>query len=159
MNLNHSLKTGLSFGVTSGVITTLGLLIGLGTSTHSKTIVIGGILTIAIADALSDSLGIFISEESDRHFRTKEIWQSALATFFSKAALSLSFIIPVLIFNLNFALLAGALYGIAVILLLSNYIASLRQVNRTRFIFSHLAVTLAVILATDLIGSMVNAYL
>jgi len=50
--LRHSVETGLSFGLTSGIITTLGLMVGLHSGTHSRLVVIGGILTIAIADAL-----------------------------------------------------------------------------------------------------------
>ena len=49
--MKASFKTGLSFGLTSGVITTLGLMVGLHSGTHSRTVVIDGILTIAIADA------------------------------------------------------------------------------------------------------------
>ena len=62
--MKDSLRTGISFGLTSGIITTLGLMVGLHSGTHSRVIVIGGILTIAIADAFSDALGIHISEES-----------------------------------------------------------------------------------------------
>ena len=47
--MKRSVKAGFSFGLTSGVITTLGLMVGLHSSTHSKLVVIGGILTIAIA--------------------------------------------------------------------------------------------------------------
>ena len=67
--MKKSLKTGISFGLTSGTITTLGLMIGLNSGTNSRGIVIGGILTIAIADSFSDALGIHISEEAD-HTRT-----------------------------------------------------------------------------------------
>ena len=63
--MNHSIKTGFSFGLTSGIITTLGLIVGLNSGTGSKLVVLGGILTIAIADAFSDALGIHISEESE----------------------------------------------------------------------------------------------
>ena len=56
------LKKGLGFGLTSGVITTLGLIVGLHAGFQSKAVVIGGILTIAIADAL----GIHPSEEFDK---------------------------------------------------------------------------------------------
>jgi hypothetical protein len=59
--MKHLKKIGLSFGLTSGLITTLGLMIGLNSGTNSKLVVIGGILTIAVADSLSDSLGIHIS--------------------------------------------------------------------------------------------------
>jgi len=53
--MKASFKTGLSFGLTSGVITTLRLMVGLHSGTRSRTVVIGGILTIAIADAMSDA--------------------------------------------------------------------------------------------------------
>jgi len=63
MILSKTLASGLGFGVTSAVITTLGLMIGLNASTGSKMVVIGGILTIAIADSLSDALGVHVSKQ------------------------------------------------------------------------------------------------
>lgn len=55
MAIKQSFKTGFSFGLTSGIITTLGLMVGLHSGTHSKLVVLGDILTIAIADAFSDA--------------------------------------------------------------------------------------------------------
>jgi len=46
--MKASFKTGLSFGLTSVVITTLRLMVGLHSGTRSRTVVIGGILTIAM---------------------------------------------------------------------------------------------------------------
>ena len=60
-----SIRKGFSFGLTSGIITTLGLIVGLYSGTGSKTIVLAGIIVIAVADALSDSVGIHISEEAE----------------------------------------------------------------------------------------------
>jgi len=71
--MKHQLKTGLSFGLTSAIITTLGLMIGLISGTESKMVAIGGILTIAIADAFSDALGIHLSEESEGKHAKREI--------------------------------------------------------------------------------------
>ena len=71
--MKHSIKTGFSFGLTSGIITTLGLMVGLQSGTHSQLAVIGGILTIAVADAFSDALGIHIAEESENKHSSKEI--------------------------------------------------------------------------------------
>ncbi|MBW1983250.1 MAG: hypothetical protein JRI53_00900, partial [Deltaproteobacteria bacterium] len=51
--IKRSLRKGISFGLTSGTITTLGLMVGLHSGTHSRMVVIGGILTIAVADAFS----------------------------------------------------------------------------------------------------------
>lgn len=81
MRPSHQLVTGLSFGVTSGVITTLGLMVGLLAGTHLKLAVIGGILTIAVADALSDVLGIHISEEAEGVHSAREVWTSTVHFF------------------------------------------------------------------------------
>jgi len=60
--MKRQLEVGLSFGLTSAIITTLSLIVGLIPGTESKIVVIGGILTIVIADAFSDALGINLSE-------------------------------------------------------------------------------------------------
>lgn len=70
--MKDSIKKGVSFGITSGIITTLGLIIGLEAGTHSKLIIISGILTIAFADAFSDSLGVHILEESGKYGKKKK---------------------------------------------------------------------------------------
>lgn len=79
--MKTSWKTGISFGLTSGVITTLRLMVGLHSGTHSRAIVISGILTIAIADATSDALGIHVSEESKNSVPVSQVWEATLATF------------------------------------------------------------------------------
>jgi len=71
--MKHSILTGLCFGLTSAVITTLGLIVGLHSFSGSKLVVIGGVLTIAIADAFSDALGIHVSEEAENTHTSKEI--------------------------------------------------------------------------------------
>ena len=53
---SDGMRTGLYFGATSGVITTIGLIVGLNAGTRSLVAVLGGIFVIAIADAMSDAL-------------------------------------------------------------------------------------------------------
>jgi hypothetical protein len=65
--MKDSIRTGISFGLTSVVITTLGLMVGLHAGTHSKIVVLAGILTIAIADAFSDALGIRFQRKQIKH--------------------------------------------------------------------------------------------
>src|SRR3990167_5503706 len=105
--MRHSLKTGVSFGLTSGIITTLGLMIGLHSGTHSKGVVIGGILTIAIADAFSDALGIHISEESENKHDVKENGGEKIFPFFSKFFFPLTFKTPPPFFQLSTAVFAS----------------------------------------------------
>jgi hypothetical protein len=60
--MRESLKSGFSFGITSGIITTLGLIVGLNAGTHSTLAVLGGILSIAVADGLSESTAMHVSK-------------------------------------------------------------------------------------------------
>jgi hypothetical protein len=120
--MKESLKTGITFGLTSGTITTLGLMIGLYSGTNSRGIVIGGILTIAIADSLSDALGIHISEEAD-HTRTPlQVWAATVATFLSKLC-AIIFVVPVLVFDLPTAIVINLAWGLLVLTILSYYLA------------------------------------
>ena len=90
--MNGAIKKGLGFGLTSSVITTLGLMIGLHSSTHSRLVVIGGVLTIAVADSLSDALGIHISEEAETKNTQKDIWTATISTLFFKFIFAISFL-------------------------------------------------------------------
>ena len=53
--IKASHRLGIGFGTTSGVITTLGVIVGLDSASGSRLLVAGGIITIAFADAFSDS--------------------------------------------------------------------------------------------------------
>jgi len=150
--MRHSLKTGFSFGLTSGIITTLGLMVGLHSGTHSKLVVLGGILTIAIADALSDALGIHISEESENKHSAKEIWEATGSTFFSKFIFALTFLIPVLLLELSTAVVVSVIWGLFVLCILSFSIAREQGVSAWRVVTEHLAVALIVIVITHYVG-------
>jgi len=121
--MKHSIKIGFSFGLTSGIITTLGLMVGLPSGTHSKLIVIGGVLTIAIADAFSDALGIHISEESENKHITREIWESTISTFLSKFIFALAFIVPLLLFQFSTAIIVNIMCGLFSLGIISFFIA------------------------------------
>jgi VIT1/CCC1 family predicted Fe2+/Mn2+ transporter len=148
---------GFNFGLTSGIITTLGLMVGLHSGTHSSLVVIGGILTIAIADAFSDALGIHISEESESKHNAKQIWISTVSTFFSKLLFALTFIIPVLMFKLSIAILVSIVWGLSVLIILSYRIAREQKVNHWKVIIEHLVIALIVIIITHSLGDWVAA--
>ena len=146
---------GLSFGLTSGVITTLGLMVGLNASTHSTLAVLGGILTIAIADALSDSLGIHISQESNKERNGKEVWEATGATFVSKLVFALTFAVPVLLLPLSSAIIVSVVWGLLSLALLSYFIAKSNKENPLHVIGEHIGIALLVIVGTYLAGSFV----
>jgi VIT1/CCC1 family predicted Fe2+/Mn2+ transporter len=150
--MNHSTKVGLSFGLTSGVITTLGLMVGLGSSTESKLVVLGGIITIAIADAFSDALGIHISEEAENKHTSREIWQSTIATFLAKFIFALTFAVPVILFNLNTAVAISVAWGLLVLGFFSYIIAKNEKVKPIRVIVEHIGIAVLVVVVTYFVG-------
>jgi len=109
--MKNFLKVGMGFGLSSATITTLGLMIGLESSTGSKLAIIGGILTIAIADSFSDALGIHMAKESEGNFSTKEVWQATVSTFLFKSFFALTFVVPVIFLPINMAILTACAWG------------------------------------------------
>ena len=126
--MDDSLRTGLGFGLTSGIITTLGLIVGLNAGTASAVVVIAGVLTIAIADSFSDALGIHISEEAEGIHDTKHIWKSTFYTWFFKLIVALSFLVPLIFFNLETAIYVMIAWGV---LLLSSFSYVLARWNKS----------------------------
>lgn len=154
--MKHSFKTGLSFGLTSGVITTLGLIVGLNSGTQSKLAVIGGILTIAVADAFSDALGIHIAEESENKHTTRELWSATLATLFSKFIFALSFIVPVFYLPLLQAVIISIIWGLSLLAVFSFYLARQQKTNPRQVVVEHLSIALLVIIITNYLGAWIR---
>jgi len=155
--MKHQLKTGIGFGLTSGIITTLGLMVGLHSGSRSKLLVIGGILTIAIADAFSDALGIHVVEESEGKHTHREIWESTIYTFLSKFIFALTFIVPLLIFQLSLAVIVSVIWGLSLLVLFNLYIASGQRVSKWKVVGEHLLITLVVIVITHYLGNWVHS--
>ncbi len=157
--MRHSLKTGFSFGLTSGIITTLGLMVGLNSSTHSRLAVIGGILTIAIADSLSDALGIHISEEAENRHTSREIWESTLSTFASKFIFAMTFLIPILMLELDAAVFVSVIWGFSLLGIFSFHITREQEAKPWRVISEHILISLLVIFAANYAGEMIHSAL
>lgn len=154
--MNHSRMKGISFGFTSGIITTLGLMVGLHAGTHSKLAVIGGILTIAIADAFSDALGIHMSEESEMKHTALEIWESTLFTFFAKFLFAITFLVPVIIFNLSTAIIVSVIYGLTLLGIFSYFLSRVKKESALAIISEHLVIAFLVILITHYVGDFIR---
>lgn len=153
--MEHSTKRGFSFGLTSGIITTLGLIVGLFAGTSSKLAVIGGILTIAIADAFSDALGIHISEEAEGKYSSKQIWKATLSTFAAKFCFALTFVAPFILFSLLVGVIVSIAWGLFGIGVFSYFIARNEGEKPWKVIGEHVLITLVVIIATDLVGRLI----
>lgn len=148
-------RTGLFFGATSGVITTLGLITGLNAGTQSMTAVLGGILVISVADAMSDALGIHLAEEADPDMDHEQVWQATIMTFLTKFFFALSFVIPLLLLPLGPAVIASIIWGLSVIITLSYLLAKSRNESPWMIIVEHAGIAILVVILSHLIGSWV----
>ena len=154
--MKSSYRKGLTFGLTSGIITTLGLIIGLNAGTHSKLVILGGILTIAIADSFSDALGIHISEEADKRTTHKQAWQATASTFCFKIIFALTFVIPITLLQLNYAIMASIVWGMLLLAIVSYYIAKEKKKAPWKSILEHLMIAAVVILLTNWVGGLIS---
>ncbi len=155
--MDNSLKTGFSFGITSGIITTLGLIVGLHAANPSRHVIIGGILTIAIADAFSDALGIHISEESENKHTIRDIWASTISTFLAKFTFALTFVIPIVLLPLTTAIIVSIAWGLSLLGIFSYYIAQQQKSKPWKVVFEHLLIALIVITITHYAGDWIGS--
>lgn len=156
--MKDSLKIGLGFGVTSGIITTLGLMVGLHSGTHSMLAIIGGVLTIAVADAFSDSLGVHISREFENKSQKKDIWEATITTFLSKFFIALLFIVPILVFELSFAVKISVFMGLSLLAIFSYIIAREKKAKPLPIIFEHVSIATIVIIISQLVGALIRSH-
>jgi len=145
-------QTKFSFGATSGIITNLGIIVGFDKVAHPRLSIVGAILIIAIADNISDSLGIHIYQESEC-LSSKEVWFSTATNFLSRLLVSLSFIVLVLAMPLAFAVTCSVIWGLFLLSILSYTIARTRGVNPRLAIFEHLCIASVVILASNFLST------
>jgi VIT1/CCC1 family predicted Fe2+/Mn2+ transporter len=149
-------RTGLFFGATSGVITTIGLITGLNAGTHSMAAVIGGIFVIAVADSMSDALGIHLAEEADPNATAHHIWSATISTFVNKFIFALSFAVPLLLLPLDQAVIASLLWGMLVIIVLSYFLARAQNASPVLIVAEHLGIAILVVVLSHLIGVWVS---
>ncbi len=131
-------------------------MIGLNAGTHSLAAVLGGILVIAVADAMSDALGIHLAEEADPNSTTEHIWAATVSTFLNKFVFALSFAIPLLLLPLDLAVMASVVWGMLVITVLSYFIARAQEASPITIIVEHLAIALLVVVLSHFIGVWVG---
>jgi len=154
--MDLSVKRGFSFALVSGIITVLGIMVGLNSTTHSELIVIGGIVVLAISDSLSDSFGIHVSEESRKGRSQKSVWKATFAAFLTKFIVVLTFIIPILLFSLNTAIIVGIIWGVLLITIFSYRIAIKRKEKSWKVVGEHLLITVFIMIVTHYVGKLIG---
>lgn len=131
-----------SFGVTSAIMTSLAVVVGLSGATNNITI-ITALLIIAIADNISDSFGIHIYQESKR-VNPKEVKTTTANNFISRMLVTFVFILFVVFMPINIAIIFSIIFGITLLTILSYFISKSQKISPYYSITRHL--TIAIIL-------------
>jgi VIT1/CCC1 family predicted Fe2+/Mn2+ transporter len=154
---NKGARTGVFFGATSGVITTIGLIVGLHAGTQSLVAVLGGILVVAVADAMSDAMGIHLAQEADPESSANHIWAATIWTFVTKLVVALTFALPLLWLPLQPAIIVAVSWGLLVITFLSAGLARIQRVSMLPVVTEHLGIAMLVVTVSYFIGIWVRA--
>jgi vacuolar iron transporter family protein len=147
-------STKFSFGSTSAIITNIAIIIGLDTAANARLAIIGSLLVVAIADNISDSLGIHVYQESEGLNR-KKIWILTITNFLSRLITSLGFVAIILVFPLNIAIVLSVIYGLLILSVVSYIIALSRKINPWPTVLEHLLIAVIVIIVSKLFGYLI----
>ena len=122
---------GAALGVVDGVITALGVALGVSALTSNKTTILVVGLCIAIADALSNSAGFFAVGEvwSTRAETKKKNYTPVLFCFIATFIAVMLPIIPFRFAQLNSARLISVAIGLSLLFMFGMYIASVNKKN------------------------------
>jgi len=143
-----------SFGGAAAIVTSMALIIGLDAATATKPTIIGGLLIVALADNLTDSLSIHIYQESERLER-HEAFVATLTNFAARLLVSLSFVPLVLLLPLHQAVYVSVGWGLLLLCGLTYLLARERGASIVSEISKHIAVALVVISVSKAIGAWI----
>jgi len=147
--------TNFSFGSTSAIVTNISIVVGLGSVTVSKIAIVGSLLVIAIADNISDSLGIHMYKESES-CGLKESVISTLGNFTARLIISFSFIGIILLFPAGRAQIITLIWGLLLLTGLSYLIAKRNNDKPILEILKHIVVAVMVIAASRYVGLLLR---
>ncbi len=142
-----------SFGIASGVLTTLGIIIVLDTSTISRVAIIAGIVAVAVADSMSDAFGVYSLKKSERGTSQKNAIGAAFATFLGKVFCATTFIIPFLMTPIDVAVKISILWGIILLVLVNFEIAVIQRESIWKTIVLNVFLAMLVMVISYYAGS------
>lgn len=149
----------ISFGGTAAIVTSMGVIVGLNAATAQRATIIGSLLIVALADNLTDSLGVHVYQESER-LAEHEAFRTTVANFATRLLVSLSFVaIVALVPTAPGVILASLAWGLLLLAGLSHLLAKARGVTPLSEIGKHCAVAAIVIALSTAIGTWIPRWL
>jgi vacuolar iron transporter family protein len=144
----------ISFGAPAAIVTSIALIVGLDTAAAHRAAIVGSLLILALADNLTDALGVHIYQESER-LAQPDAFRTTVANFLTRLLVSLSFVALVLTTHAPLRSYLSLTWGLLLLALLSYLLARARAVSPPAEIAKHCAVALIVIALSAAIGWLV----
>jgi len=155
MNYITNIVNRFSMGVTAAIITSLALIAGLAHGEGNRNTIVAGLLIIAIADNIADSLSIHIYKEAEGASK-KEIISSTLGNFTVRLIVALTFVGIILLLPPFSAFVVSIIWGIFLLVILSYSIAKVHKMNIFKETAWHLLVAFLVIGGSKLLGGFIS---
>lgn len=153
----HTAPRHYTFGSTAAIVTSVGLIVGFGVATVSRATIVSGLLIIALADNISDSLSIHIYQESE-NLEPRASFRATLTNFIARFVVVMSFVAIVLLLPLSMVATASLAWGVLLLGVLTYTVARLRGVRPGQEMLRHMAVALAVVAVSRLLGGWLAAH-
>jgi vacuolar iron transporter family protein len=145
------------FGSSAAILTDVSLIVGLGSAQAGKGPVLAGLLTIAVADNISDSLGIHLYKESEGYGQKLSL-VSTMLNFVSRLLISCTFIAIVLVLPMAQAVYVGLIWGLMLIVFISYLISRRNKDNPVKEMAIHVLIAVVVIALSRWLGHEIAVY-
>ena len=147
----------MSFGTSSAIVTSVGLIVGFGAANIAKPTIVAGLLIVGLADNVTDSLSIHIYQELER-LNEGTAFRATLGNFATRLFVSLSFVLLVLIFSGVNSILASLAWGVLLLVGLTWCVARSRNASALTEIAKHLAIAGIVVAVSRVTETFINTY-
>jgi len=160
--MNASFRQGMFFGANSGILTTVGLITGLVQTKITKNYLIISIISLAIADSISEAYGMYISKKAENiKDESKNPIIALMGLLIMKFFVVISYLIPFLFSNsLKYFknLIWLTLWSLFLIIIIDYHISKLRNENFIDYIIPHTIILFLVIFLTKYFGKMIEKF-
>lgn len=150
--------TRFSFGGTAAVVTSMALIMGLQAAAATRPAIVSGLLIVAVADNLSDSLSIHMYQESES-LEPKAAFRSTVTNFATRLLATLAFILLVVSVPRPLMVPASIAWGLGLLVILSFFIARQRGQGPISEAFKHVLAAAVIIGISRTIGAWIPAHL
>ena len=147
-----------SFGAVSAIVTSMGLIIGLGAARAGTATIVSTLLILGFADNITDSLSIHMYQEAEK-LEERTAFRATITNFLARVLVALSFVEIVLALPRRHAEVVAFAWGCLLLAVISYITAQTRGARPLLEVAKHIGVAFLVIAASRIIGEWISSWL